>query len=143
MKTTVRLSAFVFAALLALTASVAAEPDTSDIAKSWRGTVHIRDGRPIPVQLKIVKARLGDDAGTIRWGDPYRCESRLEYAAIENGVWDITPRKSNGPFCDSVEGGEVLLKYTAGAKLEFQLLAPKDRKVLQQTTLEADSPPRP
>ncbi len=141
MKSTTFVSALAFAALFAATAPAAGQADTSDIAKTWRGVIHASNNQPIPVKLKITKAWVGDEAGTIQWGSPYQCSSQLQYATIDKGVWSLTPHKSNGGFCDNAEGGEVQLKYIAGQTLSYKLLAPKDRKLLQETTLTADPKP--
>lgn len=97
--------------------------NTADIAKEWRGTVG--KAGDIPVTLKIIKAKTGDDAGTVKWGEPYKCTSHLEYITEKDKEWSFTLRKGYGPFCDSVNGGKLYLKLISKAELQYRMEPPK------------------
>ena len=126
-------SALLLSCLLA-TSACSAEPGTDNIAKKWTGVVK-KGQEPVPLTMQLTSVQIGATAGTIKWGEPYRCTSQLEYVTQENAEWIFTLRKGYGSFCDSVNGGKVYLKYGPGKTLQYRLLSPKDRSTLQETQL--------
>lgn len=128
-------SALLLACVLATSSSFAAS-GTADIAQKWVGTVK-KGQDAVPVGLLLVAVQTGGAAGPIKWGEPYRCTSQLEYITQESGSWIFTLRKGYGPFCQSVDGARLYLKAGVGKTLQYRLLSPKDRSVLQETVLTA------
>jgi len=105
------------AGLLALAmAAVAADPP----AGRYDGRFD-DDGRPVPVILRLKPVRApGDDAGAIRFEEPWVCGFGLEFSDLRDGVSTYSMKGPGAGACTSLTRGYARIQSgDDGLRLEL------------------------
>lgn len=94
-------------------------------------------GRPIRLEVSVLKGSIGDDGAQLRYGAPRSCQLSAEYEGIWNGQAAFGIKSATGGFCDRLTTGLIVMSAPSGGTLGFNITfpdgAPGDNGTLQKS----------